>query len=71
MLTPERPAGRAIGQAVLDDQADRRVDDASCVVAAGIGEIGHVGVEVFVALGAIVLRVDQDEIARAACERVT
>jgi D-arabinose 1-dehydrogenase-like Zn-dependent alcohol dehydrogenase len=70
VLTPEGPTGTAIGQAVLDDQADRGVDDASCVVAAGIGEIGHVGVEILAALGTIVLRVDQDDITRSACERV-
>jgi hypothetical protein len=70
VLTPEGPTGTAIGQAVLDDQADRGVDDASRVVAAGIGEVGHVGVEVLAALGAIVLRVDQDDVARSAGERV-
>src|SRR6478672_1286423 len=42
VLTPEGPAGRAIRQAVLDDQADGGVDDAAGVVAAGAGQVGHV-----------------------------
>ena len=59
MLTPEGPAGRAIRQAVLDDQSDGGVDDPSGVVTARIGELGHVGVEVLVAGDAVMLGVDQ------------
>ena len=70
MLSPEGPTGRAIGQAVLDDQSDGSVDDAACVVAAGFGEVGHVGIEVLAAARAIMLRVDQDDVAGSASEGV-
>jgi hypothetical protein len=70
VLTPEGPACRAIGQAVLDDEADGGVDDAACVVAAGVSQVGHVGVEVLAALGAIMLGVDQDDVARSSGEGV-
>ena len=63
MFAPEGPTGGAIGQAILDDQSDGGVDDASGVVAAGVGEVGHVGVEVLAAAGAIMLGVDQDDVA--------
>src|SRR4051812_10998552 len=43
VLAPEGPTGGAIRQTVLDDQADRGVEDASGVVAAGLGQVGHVG----------------------------
>src|SRR5947208_8032021 len=52
VLAPEGPTGGPIRQAVLDDQSDGGVDDASCVVAAGVGEVGHVGVEILAARGA-------------------
>ena len=71
MLSPEGPTGGAIRQAVLDDRSDGGVDDASCVVAAGVGEVGHVGVEILAARGAVMLRVDQDDIAGPPGERVT
>jgi hypothetical protein len=70
MLSPEGPTGGAIGQAVLDDQADGGVDDASCVVASGVGEVSHVGVEILATAGAIMLRVDQDDVAGSAGEGV-
>ena len=70
MLSPEAPTGGAIRQAVLDDQADGGVDDASRVVAAGVGEIGHVGIEVLAAARAVMLRVDQDDVARSSGEGV-
>src|SRR4051812_26617182 len=71
MLAPEGPTGRAIGQAVLDDQADGGVDDASGVVAAGVGQVGHVGVEVPAAAGAIVLGVEHDGVAWPPGEGIT
>src|SRR5689334_7322856 len=63
MIAPEAPAGGLVGQAVLDDEADRRGDDAPGVVAAGGGQVGGVGVEVLAALRAEVLGVGQDEVA--------
>ena len=58
MFSPEGPTGRAIRQAILDDEADGGVDDASGVVAAEVGEVGHVGVEVLAAASAVVLRTE-------------
>jgi hypothetical protein len=52
-----------IRESILDDEADRRGDDASGVVAAGSGQVGAVGVEVPAALRAEVLGVGQDEVA--------
>jgi hypothetical protein len=63
MIAPEAPAGGLIRQAVLDDEADRRGDDAFGVVAAGGGQVGAVGVEVLAALRAEVLGVGQDQVA--------
>jgi hypothetical protein len=63
MIPPEAPAGGLIRQAVLDDEADGRGDDALGVVAAGSGQVGAVGVEVLAALRAEVLGVGQDEVA--------
>src|SRR5215472_10561493 len=65
VIPPEAPAGGLVGQAVLDDQADRRGDDAFGVMSAGRGQVGGVGVEVLAAPGAEVLGVGQDEVAGA------
>jgi hypothetical protein len=62
MIPPEAPTGGLIRESVLDDEADRRGDDASGVVAAGSGQVGAVGVEVFAALRAKVLGVGQDQV---------
>jgi hypothetical protein len=70
MLTPEGPAGRAIRQAVLNDESDSGLDDTTSVVTAGVGEVFHVGVEVFAALGAVMLRIDEDDVAGSACEGI-
>jgi hypothetical protein len=39
-------------------------------VAARVGEVFHVGVEVFAALGAVMLRIDQDDVAGSAGEGI-
>jgi hypothetical protein len=70
MLSPEGPTGGAIRQAILNDEADGRVDDASGVVAAGVGEVGHVGIEILATAGAIMLGVDQDDVAGSAGEGI-
>jgi len=70
MFSPEGPTGGAIRQAILNDEADGGVDDASGVVAAGVGEVGHVGVEVLATVGAIMLGVDQDDVAGSAGEGI-
>jgi hypothetical protein len=66
MIAPEAPAGGLVGQAIFDDQANSHGDDPLGVMAAGCGQVGGVGVEGLAALGAVVLRVSQDEIARPA-----
>ena len=58
MVAPQRPLGGAIGEAVLDDQPDGGVDDPAGVMAAGVGQLGGVGVEVLAAAGAKVLRAE-------------
>jgi hypothetical protein len=63
VIAPEAPTGRLIREAVLDDEADRRGDDAFGVMTAGRGQVGAVGVEVPAALRAEVLGVGQDQVA--------
>jgi hypothetical protein len=70
MIPPEAPAGGLVGQAILDDEADRRGDDSFGGMAAGCGQVGAVGVEVFAALRAEVLGVGQDEVAGASGDEV-
>lgn len=70
MLSPEGPTGGAIRQAIFDDESNGGFDDASGIVTARVGQVGHVGVEVLVAGDAVMLRVDQEDIARSPCERV-
>jgi hypothetical protein len=70
VVAPQRPFGGAVGQAVLHHEADGGVDDPAGVVAAGVGQIGHVGVEVPAALRAVVLGAEHDEVARSAGEGI-
>jgi hypothetical protein len=70
VVAPQRPFGGAVGQAVLDHEADGGVDDPAGVVAPGVGQAGHVGVEIAVALRAVVLGVEHHEVARPAGEGV-
>jgi hypothetical protein len=70
VLTPEGPACGAIGQSVLDDQSDGGLNDTSGIVAARVSQVGHVGVEILAATGAIVLRVDHDGVAGPPGERI-
>src|SRR3954452_6933560 len=63
VVAPQGPSGGAVGQAVLDDQADGSVDDPVGVVTAGVGQVGHVGVEVPAALRAEVPGVEHNEVA--------
>jgi hypothetical protein len=71
VVTPQGPLGGAVRQAVLDHQADGGVDDPAGVVAAGVGQVGRVGVEVLAAPGAEVLGVEHDEVAGPTREGVT
>src|SRR5262249_61236116 len=49
VIAPQGPCGRAIGQAVLDDQPDGGVDDPAGGKDAGGGQHGSVRVEAFAA----------------------
>ena len=64
VVAPEGPFGDAIGQAVLDDQPDGEVGDAARVMAAGVGQVGHIGAEVLTATGAIMLGIEHNDVAR-------
>jgi hypothetical protein len=70
VVAPETPTGGAIRQAVLDDKANRGVNDASRVVTARRSQVGHVGIEILAAAEAIVLRVKHDQVAWPLGERV-
>src|SRR3954453_205874 len=70
VIAPEVPTGGAEGQSVLDDQADRQVDDAMGVVAPGRREVGGIGVEVLAALGTEVLGVRQSDVVGPAREEI-
>jgi hypothetical protein len=70
VVTPEGPFGGAVRQAILDHQPDGCIDDPACVVAAGVSQVGHVGVEVPAALRAEVLGVQHDGVAGPTGERV-
>src|SRR5262245_59850531 len=59
-----------VRQAVLDHQSNGGVDDPACVMAPGVGQVGHVGVEGAAALRAVVLGVEHDEVAGPAGEGV-
>jgi hypothetical protein len=63
VVAPQGPFGGAVGQAVLNHQADGGVDDPPGVVAAGVGQVGHVGVEVLAALRAEVPGVEHNKVA--------
>jgi hypothetical protein len=70
VVAPQGPAGDAIRQAVLDHEADGGVDDPAGVMAAGVGQVGHVSVEVPAALRAEVLGVQHDGVAWSSGEGV-
>src|SRR5438128_3163429 len=58
------PTGRFIGQAVLDHEAYRQVDDPMRVLAHGRCQGRGIGVEILAALAAVMLRVRQCDIPR-------
>jgi hypothetical protein len=70
VVAPQGPFGGTVRQAVFDHQPDGGVDDPAGVVAAGVGQVGHVGVEVLAALRAEVLGVEHDEVAGPSGEGV-
>jgi hypothetical protein len=64
VVAPEGPFGDAIGQAVLDDQPDGEVGDAARVMAAGVGQVRHIGAEVLTATSAIMLGIEHNDVTR-------
>jgi len=53
VIAPEVPTGGLIGQSVFDHQTNGQRDDAVRVMGTWQGQVRHVGVKVFVALGAM------------------
>ena len=70
MIAPEMPTGSLIWQAVFDHQTDRHHHNAVGVMALGQGHVGHVGVEVDVASGAMMDGVRKVDVVRAARDQV-
>jgi hypothetical protein len=70
MVTPQVPGGGAVRQAVLDHAAHCGSDNAVGVMTVGHGQIQHVGVEVMVAVPAIVLGIGHMQIAWPPADRV-
>ena len=70
MVSPKAPTGHAIRQTVLHDQSHGQVDHAVRVVAARRSQCRHVRVEVLLALGAIVNRIGELNVAWPTREKV-
>src|SRR2546427_10816364 len=64
VVSPQVPAGRTVGQAVLHHQPHRQIDHAMGVVTARWCQIGQVRIEVHATLGAVMLRIRDDQITR-------
>src|SRR6266446_10598274 len=64
VVSPQVPAGRTRGQAVLDHQPHRQIDHAMGVVTARWSQIGQVRIEVLATLAAVMLRRGDHEITR-------
>src|SRR6266851_2923957 len=60
VVTPQVPAGRAVGQTVLDHEPHRQLDHAMGVVTARRCQIGQVRIEVHATLSAVMLRIRDD-----------
>src|SRR6266536_2218963 len=71
MVSPEVPTGGTIRQAILDDHANRQGNDAMRIVTSWRCQVRHVGVEILFALGAIVLRVPEVDIAGTPRDQIT
>jgi glutamate dehydrogenase/leucine dehydrogenase len=64
VIAPEVPASALVGQAVLGHQAHGKFLDTAGVQASGQGNVGQIGAEKAVAVGAAVLGVLDEEINR-------
>ena len=70
VVPPQVPLRRLVRQAVLGDESDGQVLDAAGVLALGPGQVGEVGGEEEVAVGAVMPGDSDDEVDRAASARV-
>src|SRR5262245_5791475 len=70
MVSPEMPTGRAIGQAVLDDQPHGQSDDTVSVMGSRWCQVGHVRVEVLMALRAKVLGIREMDVMRPTGDKI-
>jgi hypothetical protein len=64
LIAPQMPTGGLIRQAVLDDESHGHADNTVSVVGLGQGVVGHVRVEMLPTARAMMLRVDQMNLAR-------
>jgi hypothetical protein len=71
VVPPKVPTGRLIRQSVFDHQADGQGDHAMRVMGTRQGQIGHIGVEVFIALRAMVDRMGEVNDMRSARNQVS
>jgi hypothetical protein len=49
MIAPQMPGGRAVGQAIFDDQAHRKMHDATRIVTVGVSQVSQVRIEILAA----------------------
>src|SRR5262249_20256680 len=70
VVAPQRPFGGAVGQAVLDHEADGGVDDPAGVVAPGGSQAGHVGGGIAAAPRTVVVGGEHDDVTGPAGEGV-
>ena len=66
MITPEMPTGRAVRQAVVDDESDGKLNDSIRVIGFRWSNGGHIDVEMFFAFTTVVGGVPQQELNRSA-----
>jgi hypothetical protein len=71
MVTPEVPRGGPVRQPIFHDQAHSDSNDPVRIMASGEGQIGRVGVEIMVAVGAVMLRIDEVDIVGAPGLQIT
>jgi hypothetical protein len=62
MVAPEVPRRRSVRQAILHDQAHGDRHDSVRIMTPGEGHIRHVGVEIMVAVSAVMLRIGEVDI---------
>src|SRR5919201_1280756 len=64
VVAPHVPTGRAVGQAVLDHDADRQIDHPVGILTARWGQIREVGAKVLATLRTVMLGIGHQQIPR-------